>query len=256
MASDPIAQPSTKPNQKLIMRKFTLPLGLTLGLALCPNLPAQTHLTNAENLVLDLVQSSQTAALWPNVYGLPEYINWNGPHSTAKTECSSFATLLLEYSYGWTATNFVNWMGHASPDAAIYHDTIAAQKGFKQILTVDQIHPGDFLAIVYYPEYQSPSGHVMLVQDLPQPNNTKPLIAGTTQWTIPVIDSSSSYHGTNDTRYHHPGGIGYGTFRLYAKPDGTVAGYTWSLLSTSTTNYVPQATSTNHGNHLVIGRLN
>lgn len=134
------------------MIKYTIPLRLALGLALCPNLPAQTHLTNAENLVVDLVQSSQTATSWPNVYGLPEYINWNDIQSTARTECSSFATLLLEHSYGWNATNFVNWMGHTSPDAAVYHDTIAAQKGFKQILTVDQIQPEDFLAIVYYPE--------------------------------------------------------------------------------------------------------
>lgn len=96
----------------------------------------------------------------------------------------------------------------------------------------------------------------MLVQDVPRTNNSKPFIAGTTQCTIPVIDISSSYHCTNDSRYHHPGGIGYGTFRLYTNPNGTVAGYTCSLVGTSTTNYISQATSTNSGNHLVIGLLN
>ena len=53
----------------------------------------------------------------------------------------------------------------------------------------------------------------------------------------------------------HAERIGHGTFLLYGNSDGVVVGYTWSLLGTSMTNYVPQATSTTKGNHLVIGRL-
>src|SRR5262249_14714110 len=121
--------------------------------------------------------------------------------------------------------------------------------------TVDQIEPGDIMAIVYYPEYQSPSGHVMIVQGPPQPHLSNPFVTGTAQWTIAVIDSSSSYHGTTDTRYHYPGGIGQGVFRLYTNADSTVAGYTWSLLGTSLSSYYPQATTTSSGRHLVIGRL-
>jgi hypothetical protein len=146
-------------------------------------------------------------------------------------------------------------MGSQSPDAAQYHDAIAAQHGFQWVPTIGQVAPGDFIAIVYYPEYQSPSGHVMLVQDYPQAHASKPLINGTFQWTIPVIDSTSSYHGTTDTRYGHHGGIGEGIFRIYTDANGLVVGYTWSLLSTSLGNYEPQTTSTNSGRHLVIGRL-
>lgn len=213
------------------------------------------YLTNAEDLVLDLLQSSQTTATWPNIYGTPAYINWNGAQSDARTECSSFVTLLWQHTYGWTSTIFRQWMGSTSPNAAMYHDTIQRTNGFLPVTTVDHIRPGDLIAIVYYPEYQSPSGHVMIVQDLPRTNWSNPIIRGTAQWTIPVIDSSSSYHGPTDSRYSHPGGIGYGIFRLYTNPNRTAAGYTWSLLSTSVSTYYPQATSTQSGRHLVIGRL-
>lgn len=232
---------------------------LALAVGLSQNAPATPpqHLTDAEDLVIDLLTAGQTAspANWPNVYGTPAFINWNWTNSSARTECSSFVTQLWQHSYGWNSNTFKSWMGSTSPTAAKYHDTIQAQNGFTRVPLVTQIQPGDIIAIVYYPELQSPSGHVMVVQDYPQPNNSSPVIAGTKQWTIPVIDSSASYHGTNDTRYGHPGGIGHGTFRLYSNPDNTVAGYTWSLLSTSLSNYVSQASTTTSGNHLVIGRL-
>lgn len=210
----------------------------------------------AEHLVDDLQVSAQSAPEWPNVYGTtPSYIEWSGAASSARTECSSFVTLLWQHAYGWTPASFKAWTGHSSPEAAVYHDTIAAHEGFDEITTVGAIRPGDVVAIVYYPEYQSPTGHLMIVAAQPQANSSAPLVAGTDQWTIDVVDSSSTYHGTADTRYAHPGGIGRGTFRLYTNPDGTFAGHTWSLLGTSLASYYPQPTTTQNGRHLVVGRL-
>jgi hypothetical protein len=66
-----------------------------------------------------------------------------------------------------------------------------------------------------------------------------PLIAETVQWTVTVIDSSESGHGATDTRYQHGqggrdhDGLGKGVIRLYARPDGTVAGFTWSTFMNS-----------------------
>jgi hypothetical protein len=230
-----------------------------LAMAAFATAGAQTppaHLTQAESLLSNLLQHEKTATTWPNVYGTPASIVWAGSLSTARTECSTFVTNLWEYTYGYTSTTFQNWMGSTSPDAARYHDAIQAANGFQPITNVNDIQPGDIIAIAYYPEYQDPSGHVMIVQAAPQPNSSNPLVANTQQWTISVIDSSSSYHGTTDTRYAHPGGIGQGVFRLYTNPDGTPAGYTWSLLGTSLSSYYPQATTTASGHHLVIGRLN
>ncbi len=237
---------------------WTAVLGLSFSLAVSATAQPPQYLGVAEGLVLDLVQeeiATPPPAVWPNVYGSPAFINWNGTKSTARTECSTFVTQLWEHTYNWAPSHFTSWMGTNNPIAAVYHDTILNQKGFQRVPLISQIQPGDVIAIVYYPELQSPSGHVMIVQDFPATNSSKPFIAGTSQWTVPVIDSSASYHGTNDTRYAHPGGIGHGTFRLYANTDGTIAGYTWSLLGTSVADYVPQATSTSSGRHLVIGRV-
>lgn len=210
----------------------------------------------ADQLVADLLESQQTAAEWPNVYGTdPSYIEWNGAQSSARTECSSFVTLLWRRTYGWSASSFKSWTGQSSPEAAVYHDTIARHDGFIEVTTVGAILPGDVIAIVYYPEYQAPTGHVMIVDAAPQPNSSAPLVPGTDQWTVDVVDSSSTYHGSADTRHDHPGGIGRGTFRLYTNADGTFAGHTWSLLGTSLASYYAQPTTTDAGRHLVIGRL-
>jgi hypothetical protein len=232
-------------------------LTLALGLGYGAHAAVPPHLTDAENLVLNLLQSEQSSPNpWPNTYGTPPFINWNGAQSSARTECSTFVTHLWEHTYGWTPAYFNTWMGTNSPDAARYHDVIQQGKGFTRLSFVQQLQPGDILAIVYYPELQSPSGHVMIVQDLPKATNCPPFVSGTYQWTVPVIDSSKTFHGAEDTRYTHPGGIGHGVFRLYSNVDGFIMGYTWSLLGTSTSDYVPQATSTNvPGRHLVVGRL-
>jgi hypothetical protein len=216
---------------------------------------AARFLGAADTLLDDLETSALSSPAWPNVYGATPYIDWAGPHSSARTSCSSFTTLLWQHTFGWTPAAFKAWMGHSSPTAAVYHDTIANGVDFTRVPTVDLIRPGDIIAIVYYPEYQAPTGHVMIVEDVPQPNASNPIIAGTQQWTITVLDSSNSYHGTTDTRYLVPGGIGRGVFRLYSHADGTVAGYTWSLLGTSLASFYPQATTTASGHHIVIGRL-
>jgi hypothetical protein len=231
-------------------------LSLLGVVALCAG-HAQTppgYFANAEALLGDLQQSELSSPIWPNVYGSDPFIDWDGPHSSARTVCSSFVTLLWQHTFHWNPATFVEWMGDPNPLAAAYHDTIAARDGFLRLQTIDELRPGDIIAIVYYPEYQSPTGHVMIVQALPQPNVSTPIIAGTSQWTVSVIDSSDSYHGTTDTRYAHPGGIGRGIFRLYANPDRTIAGHTWSLLGTSLSNYHPQATGIDSGRHLVMGR--
>ena len=238
-----------------LVYRFVLSL---LGAAALGAAHAQTtpvFLADAEMLLEDLQQSEVSSPTWPNVYGTDPFIEWDGAQSSARTECSSFLTLLWQHSFAWTKATFIDWTGHSSPVAAVYHDAIAAQNGFRQLQTIGELRPGDIIAIVYYPEYQLPTGHMMIVQALPQPNMSSPIVAATSQWTIPVIDSSSSYHGTTDTRYDHPGGIGRGIFRLYTNPNGTVAGYTWSLLGASLSSYYPQATTTDSGHHLVMGRL-
>ena len=220
------------------------------------------HLPDALNLVSNLLITLN------NSYGSPASINWNAaPDTAALTECSSFVTLLLKHSYGWDNTFFINWMGSSSPNAATYHDKIAAANptagGWTQIFDITAVQPGDIIAIKYLPGYTTPNatGHVMVVQSAPVENlnpnppfgnGTSPIVAGTLQYKLQVVDSSDSYHGSTDSRYKsgHPGGIGQdGYFRIYIDQNThQIVGYTWSLYSNST--YYNQSQR-----NLVIGRL-
>ena len=92
----------------------------------------------------------------------------------------------------------------------------------------------------------------MLIAGMPQSQaSSRPLLAGTAQWDVPIIDSSESGHGSADTRHQPDGtfyqGIGQGVLRLYTGADGSIAGYTWSD-SASPVYYEQQARP------LVIGR--
>ena len=191
------------------------------------------HLAVARKLVDDLRGSSL------NAYGGGKrYIEWGPSTYTARTVCSSFATLLLQHSYGWTNDYVKEWIGLTNPEAENYHDAIGLHKGFLQIVHLSAIKPGDYLAVKYTDHHESnngveDTGHVMLVDEAPQALAAKaPLVPGTKQYFVTVIDSSASGHGTSDTRHIGPGkftgGIGRGVIRLYADGEDRLAGYTWS----------------------------
>jgi hypothetical protein len=213
--------------------------------------PAQpVHLAWAESIAVNVTPDR-------NVYGSdPSYIYWAGVNGAAgyenRTQCSSFATRVLKQAYSWSDSTFQAWMGSKSPTAAKYHDTIQAGNGFSLVQNIADIQPGDILA-AKYPEGSSSTGHVMMAYGQAQPRTAAaPLVTGTFQYELLVIDSSQSGHGPNDTRRMPDGswdtGVGIGTLRLYADNAGSITGYTWSTYSNSV--YYDQATR-----NLVVGRL-
>ena len=64
-----------------------------------------------------------------------------------------------------------------------------------------------------------------------------PLIPGTQQYVVTVIDSAMSGHGPTDTRAEARGrwqtGVGRRLFRLYSDANGHIAGYSWSATAAS-----------------------
>ena len=221
-------------------RLAIFPILLTL-LSLSHVVSAQTtetaalpqHVQQAQQLVVNLRGAEE------NVYGGGKrHINWEPGHGAARTVCSSFITLLLQHTYGWRNEDFKTWMASTNPEADAYHDAIVDRRGFKRILHATALHPGDILAVKYTDHHVSSNGvedtgHVMLVCEEPfLINSEKPLIAGTRQYTVTVVDSSASGHGPHDTRYQPgrglTGGIGQGTLRLYADDQDKIVGYTWS----------------------------
>jgi hypothetical protein len=65
----------------------------------------------------------------------------------------------------------------------------------------------------------------------------EPIVESTEQWPVTVIDESKSGHGPTDTRRNPDktfrGGLGKGVFRIYARPNGELAGYAWSTFANS-----------------------
>jgi hypothetical protein len=177
-----------------------------------------------------------------NVYGShPTFVEWGDPASGRKARnrsvCSSFASHLLEQSFGYTARDIDAWFGKRLPQAIEYHDTISAGRGFLRISHVGKIQPGDIIAIAY-PAGSRPTGHVMLAASQAHARAaTAPLRADTRQYEIEVIDSANTGHGQADTRRRSNGtwttGVGRGTLRLYGRADDTIAGYAWSTSSRS-----------------------
>ncbi|HEX4966779.1 MAG TPA: hypothetical protein VF173_38570 [Thermoanaerobaculia bacterium] len=193
-----------------------------------------------------------------NVYASrPTIVTWTGVSGASETRnrsvCSALVAHLMMQTYGYRPADFASWLGGRFPRAAGFHDAIAAGRGFDPILRVTEIRPNDVLAIKY-PPGSHPTGHVLLAASRPvERRATEPIVPGSVQYELSVIDSSHTGHGPTDTRHYAKGkfhsGVGEGLFRLYAGPDGALIGYSWSVTKASEV-YTPNE------RHLVIGRLN
>lgn len=164
-------------------------------------------------------------------------VSWKSDTSDYQchTDCSGFLNALFGQSYGWEKAYFKVWLGVSRPYAYHYFDAIMAGNGFAPIHQINDVQPGDIIAIRYVDrsEHDNNTGHCMLVADTPHGLTPKPLLVnGTNQYTVRVIDSSKSPHGNDDSRRisdsQEYDGLGQGNLRLYADNEGNVVGYSWS----------------------------
>lgn len=230
------------------MLRFTIPVLLAAAApALAANPPK--HLTDARDLVAHLKLADTRYEHGPGK------IVWHGKVS-AVCDCSGLLNHLLKHSYQYTDADLNRWFGATRPTARRYHDTIASGKvkEWHAVVRPKAARPGDVIAIKY-PDAEpgENTGHVLLIDGAPTLVSGRPVgIAGAVaEWHVPVIDSTSSPHGTHDSRYEkgvkHTG-VGRGTFRLYTDKDGHIVAYTWSIDSAKTVYHQKD-------HHVVIGRL-
>src|SRR5262245_58957168 len=222
-------------------------LMLVRGSGIADEKPIPKHLVDAQDLVqhLELKHTS---------YDLGETrVTWTGARAS-HADFSGFIDALLTHSYGYTGEDFKRWFDSHRPSARRYHDAITARRGFTAITLVRDVRPGDFLAVKYL-NRKDHTGHIMLAAAAPHRMKSKnPIVEGTEQWEVKIIDSSESGHGSGDTR-HGKGesgkdhkGLGQGILRIYSDKHGRVAGFTWSTLDSSQFKDPKDE-------HLVIGRL-
>jgi len=208
---------------------------------------APRHLTLAIELASRIELANTNYA-----HGEPQ-VTWDGA-GASYADCSGFVDELLKKSYGYDAADFKKWFDSHRPSAKRYHDAIAAQTGFKEITRFNDVRPGDFLAVKYLRRTDN-TGHIMLVESAPRRMTAKkPIVAGTEQWEVPVIDSSMTGHGVTDTR-HKQGdggrdhdGLGRGVLRVYTDAQGAIVGFSWSTEAISKFEEPDSE-------HLLVGRL-
>ncbi|XXX75122.1 hypothetical protein WMF30_46450 [Sorangium sp. So ce134] len=235
-----------------------LPAIVLAGLSLLAPRPAEAQSTEepshfywADTLVTNITPEN-------NEYGSgTTYVDWAGVEGAteyrSRSLCASFVTHVLKRAYGLSSYDIKAWFGSTSPNAVLYHDRIVEQDGFEEILTVSQIQEGDIIAIEY-PAGSTASGHVAIAAGAAVPRSAiYPTIAGTTQYTLTVLDASTTGHGVTDTRSKLDGswhaGVGRGVMRLYASnTTGVIVGHSWSAQAGST--YYSRSVR-----DLVIGRI-
>jgi hypothetical protein len=182
-----------------------------------------------------------------------------GSAAEMKADCSGFLNALLRHSDGFDAARIRAVFGSTRPTAKRYFDAIGVQKGFDRVENVADIRAGDILAVAYLKNYKGKAtGHVMLAAgDVRRLEARAPVVAGTAQWEVAVIDSAINGHGPADTRRgtgeggKNSTGVGKGVLRLYADPEGRVAGYTWSSAGADPGSFYPR-----EDRPLRVGRLN
>ena len=197
--------------------------------------------------------NSEQALSWP--------MNGIGIYSS-RADCSGYVTRSLMKAFDFTAEDMAAWMGSKGPSSARYHDNILFQNNFQRIQRAADVRRGDILASKYLDKTSGGTGHTMIAAGTPVLRSvpSKPVIDGTVQYELLIIDSTKSPHSTGDTRKGtgadggDQDGAGLWTMRLYADAvSGQIVGYTWSLSSGSV--YYTATSPADDRRSLVVGRM-
>lgn len=227
----------------------------TAALALPASAAATTasdHLTSGQQLVAGL---SLTA--WPgqgtiNKYdhdGLNSGVTWGTAGVAAgwsnDTKCARLVRELFRRAYTWaTDPWFTAEFGSIGPDTEEWQAHLATAHHFDVVTDVPTLQGGDIVTL----NKTADVDHTAVVQSIAVLANPVSPVAGTVQYAVRVLDSTSKPHGVNisstnvkygthaDSRRSESGGVvteyegaGYGTIVLYANADGTVYGWRWGV---------------------------
>jgi hypothetical protein len=219
---------------------FVLILMLLLTNGAVAEMPIPRHLELGRVLLTNLAPNDTS-------YMHKGFVRWKGDFFVSRyeahTDCSGLINSLLERAES-PSIGRLRIAAIREPQAKDYYDLISREDGFKRIDSVSEVLPGDIIAVKYLtghaPPKDSSTGHIMLVDERPslRKSDTRPIVDGTKQWEVTIIDSTKSHHGKNDTRYgedgsKRDGGVGRGIFRLYSNEQEKPMGFSWSIEGSS-----------------------
>ncbi|MEK7465814.1 MAG: hypothetical protein AAB074_00240 [Planctomycetota bacterium] len=218
------------------------------------------HVTRLDTLVADL-RAQTLAGLRFNGTGdtLNDHVNghlalWKedgNPFAENRSLCNQVVTIALKKGWGTTDAAWKAKTGYDYPSSEHFYSSIRDGKGFVRITALDDVLPGDVIALWYVDDpsssYPSTTGHTMVVRTLAPVIVYKfPKKSTTVRFRdLEVYDSSNSGHSM-DTRSFLAGelgggsaatewkGAGRGWMRIYVDGAGKYLGYTWSMTGTKT----------------------
>jgi hypothetical protein len=204
----------------------------------CPAGHAQTDSAEVPKylaLARELVQNTKPE---DNRYSLgSQSISFPGDFLSRKysvrADCSGFLLAIFDRARYPTQSLMIYLAGgrRTRPAAEDFVYSIENERGFQRIRDVRGIRPGDLLAhamLKFEDQRQTgTTGHVFLIDSSPKRIEPRdPIVAGTEQFEVSVIDSNEEYVGEDDTRLVDKiKGLGRGTIRIYADANGELVGW-------------------------------
>jgi hypothetical protein len=185
-----------------------------------------------------------------NTTGSNCVIDWTPGAYSGQTLGAGFFTATISDAQGWAPSDVHAHWGMYCPSSPAYYTAIGFGNYFIHITKAVDIQVGDLLVINNTTGIAGTySGHTVMITALPTVRaSTNPIVAGTTQWLLPITDSTTSPHGCTDTRYNglaclpanFSAGAGEGDMRIYTDTaTGDLRGYTWSTASSTTSYFSP-----------------
>jgi hypothetical protein len=233
--------PEKKGDHMRLLIQFTASLALALWalLASAQTADVPKHLAIARELVTNIAPENDHYHLGGQSISMPGDLFSNKYAMTA--DCSGFLLAVFDRA------------GYTTRSKMLYLKSSISRK-----------RPGDLLAHamlnVEDQKQTSTTGHVFLVNSVPREiTPRKPLVEGTRQYEVSIIDSNEEHVGADDTRLKDPAnkltGLGTGTIRLYADANGELVG--WARTFTGSNrffSYSPQFPSDTKLRKAAIGR--
>jgi len=184
-----------------------------------------------------------------------------------RADCSGFLLAIFErakYPTRHQMSFLASFPNRKRPAAEDFVHSIENEKGFKRIRNVEDMRPGDLLAHAMLDiedqKQTGTTGHVFLINSLPkQIKPRKPIVEGTRQFEVSIIDSNEEYVGADDSRLTDPSnkikGLGRGTIRIYADSSGELVGWARTFKNTARFfSYSPRFPSDTKARKAAVGR--
>jgi hypothetical protein len=200
-----------------------------------------------------------------------QFISFPGDRTSGKyavgADCSGFLLAIFDRAKYPTRSQMSFLLPtpkRKRPAAEDFVFSIETENGFRRVRLVGDMRPGDLLAHAMLNNQDKrqtgTTGHVFLINSLPrQVKPRRPVVVGTQQFEVSVIDSNEEHVGADDTRLLDPSnkilGLGKGTIRIYSDANGELVGWARTFRNSSKFfSYSPRFPSDTKARKAAIGR--